>query len=45
MLLGIFAYNEPFDRVLFISFVIIWTGLVFFTMGERKELRLSGRES
>ena len=45
MLLGIFAYNEPFDRVLFISFVIIWTGLVFFTVGERKELRLSGREN
>ena len=41
MLLGIFVYDEPFDRILFMTFVIIWIGLVFFTIGERREQRLS----
>ncbi len=34
LLLGIFVYNEPIDKVQVISFVIIWTGLVIFTYGE-----------
>ena len=41
MLLGIFVYDESFDRILFMTFVIIWIGLVFFTIGERREQRIS----
>ena len=33
LLLGIFLYHEPFDRVQFISFVFIWIALVIFTVG------------
>ena len=36
LLLGIFAYKEPIDRVQVISFAIIWIGLVFFSYGEYK---------
>ena len=34
LLLGIFAYKEPIDRVQVISFAIIWIGLIFFSYGE-----------
>lgn len=37
LLLGIFLYKEPFDRVQFIAFVIIWLGLAIFTIGELVE--------
>ncbi|MDO4746227.1 MAG: EamA family transporter RarD [Bacillota bacterium] len=37
LILGIFVFKEPFDLVQFIAFVIVWIGLVFFTMGEAKE--------
>ena len=36
LLLGIFAYKEPIDRVQLISFAVIWIGLIFFTYGEYK---------
>lgn len=36
LLLGIFAYKEPIDRIQLITFAIIWIGLVFFTYGEYK---------
>ena len=36
LLLGIFAYKEPIDRVQVISFAVIWIGLVFFSYGEYK---------
>ena len=36
LLLGIFAYKEPIDRVQVISFAVIWIGLIFFTYGEYK---------
>lgn len=39
LLLGIFAYKEPIDRVQVISFAIIWIGLVFFSYGEYKNYR------
>lgn len=39
LLLGIFAYKEPIDRVQVISFAIIWIGLVFFSYGEYKSNR------
>ena len=37
LVIGIFIMNEPFDMVQLISFIIIWIGLVFFTMGEIKK--------
>ncbi len=37
LVLGIFVMNEPFDMIQLISFIIIWIGLVFFTMGEIKK--------
>lgn len=37
--LGVFLFGEPFDKVQFISFVIVWAGLVVFTVGEWKEVK------
>jgi chloramphenicol-sensitive protein RarD len=37
LLIGIYLFKEPFDQIQFLAFVIIWIGLVFFTIGERKE--------
>lgn len=37
LILGIFVLHEAFDGVQFISFVLVWIGLVFFTVGEVKE--------
>jgi chloramphenicol-sensitive protein RarD len=34
LLLGIFVFKEPFDRVQAIALIIIWTGLAVFTWGE-----------
>jgi chloramphenicol-sensitive protein RarD len=34
LLLGIFLFREPIDRVQVAAFIIIWTGLCFFTYGE-----------
>lgn len=34
LLLGIFAFKEPFDRVQLLAFAIIWTGLAIFTYGQ-----------
>jgi chloramphenicol-sensitive protein RarD len=39
LVIGIFFMKEPFDFVQFISFVIVWIGLVFFTYGEIKDSR------
>lgn len=39
LLLGIFAYKEPIDRVQVISFAVIWIGLVIFSYGEYKNSR------
>ncbi|MDO4870232.1 MAG: EamA family transporter RarD [Bacillota bacterium] len=39
LIIGIFLMKEPFDLVQFISFVIVWVGLAFFTYGEIKESR------
>lgn len=36
LLLGIFAYGEPIDRVQIISFIVIWIGLAIFSYGEFK---------
>ncbi|NLD20374.1 MAG: EamA family transporter RarD [Clostridiales bacterium] len=37
LIIGIFMFKEPFDMIQFIAFVIVWIGLVFFTIGEKKE--------
>ena len=39
LLLGIFAYKEPIDKVQVISFAVIWIGLVVFSYGEYKNSR------
>lgn len=41
LVIGIFILHEPFDMVQFIAFVIVWIGLVFFTMGEAKENKMN----
>ena len=37
LLCGVFIMGEKIDSVEIIAFIIIWIGLVFFTMGEVKE--------
>ena len=37
LVLGIFLFHEPFDRVQLISFVLVWIGLMFFTWGEVRD--------
>ena len=39
LVLGIFAYKEPIDRVQVISFAVIWIGLAIFSYGEYKNYR------
>lgn len=39
LILGIFLFKEPFDAVQFIAFVIVWIGLVIFTIGEIRRSR------
>ena len=39
LLLGIFLFREPFDKIQLITFGFIWVGLVIFTIGEIKENR------
>ena|GEM_PF-21544 len=41
LLIGIFLYKEPFDKVQFMTFVMIWAALAIFTAGEIKENRQS----
>ena len=45
LILGIFAFGEPIDKVQIIAFIIIWTGLAFFSAGELSAARkLSGEQ-
>lgn len=44
LIIGIFILKEPFDLVQFIAFVIVWIGLIFFTVGESKESRINKKE-
>ena len=44
LLLGIFAYKEPIDRVQLVSFAIIWIGLVFFSYGEYRTHKESSKD-
>lgn len=37
LIIGIFLFREPIDIVQIIAFVIVWIGLVFFTIGEFRE--------
>ena len=41
LLIGIFIYHEPMDRIQLLALAVIWTGLVFFTIGEFRALRNS----
>ena len=39
LLLGIFMFKEPIDRIQIIAFIIIWTGLAVFTYGEFRSVK------
>ena len=39
LLLGIFLFKEPTDRVQMLALGIIWIGLIFFTHGEFKKMK------
>ena len=41
LLLGIFLFREPIDMTQIVAFIIIWTGLGFFTYGEFLSARMS----
>lgn len=38
LLLGIFVYHEPFTRAHLLSFMIIWAGLILFSLGRTRLL-------
>ena len=42
LFLSIFYFKEEFYPVQLIAFAVIWTGLVFFTIGEYREYRNAG---
>ena len=44
LILSIFYFREDFAPVQLIAFAIIWTGLVFFSIGEFREYRNAGKE-
>lgn len=39
LVMGIFMFGEPFDKLQFAALMLIWIGIVFFTAGEIKENR------
>lgn len=39
LIIGIFLFKEPFDKIQFLAFFVIWIGLFIFTYGEYKEVR------
>ena len=43
LMLGIFLYKEPVDKVLIMAFGLIWIGLIFFSYGEFKSSKDSKR--
>jgi chloramphenicol-sensitive protein RarD len=43
LFLSIFYFKEEFYPVQLIAFAVIWTGLVFFTIGEYREYRNAGK--
>ena len=42
LIISIFYFKEDFAPVQLIAFAIIWTGLIFFTIGEYKEYKNAG---
>lgn len=40
LIIGIFLFKEPFDKIQLAAFIIIWIGLVYFTYGEMKESKI-----
>lgn len=40
LLLGVFVYQEPFEKIQIITFIMIWIGLAIFTLGEIKESKV-----
>lgn len=44
LFIGIFLFREPFEWIQLIAFAIIWIGLVFFSYGEYKEVKMEKEE-
>lgn len=44
LILGIFLFNEPFDKVQFVAFILIWIGLIFFSYDEVRYTRVYEKE-
>lgn len=45
LLIGIFLFKEPFDKIQFAAFMVIWIGLVFFSAGEYRDSRREGADT
>lgn len=45
LIIGIFLLKEPFDLIQLAAFIVIWIGLIFFTLGEYIEGKQENRES
>ena len=41
LIIGIFLFQEPFEKIQLVAFAIIWVGLIFFSYGEFKYYKLS----
>lgn len=41
LIIGIFLFNEPFEKIQLVAFAVIWVGLVFFSYGEFKAYKFS----
>ncbi len=40
LLIGVFIFNEPFDRWQFFSFLLIWTAIVLYTWSGIRQVRM-----
>lgn len=39
LIISIYLFKEPFDRIQLVAFAIIWVGLVFFSFGEFRRMK------
>ena len=39
LIISIFMFKEPFDKVQLIAFAVIWTGLILFSSGEYRNMK------
>lgn len=36
-LIGVYVFKEPFDKVRFLSFILVWTAIVFYSLSYREK--------